>query len=353
MQPFERILIRSPNPLGDAVMATPLYRCVRDAWPKAEITVLCLPPAAEMLRGLDSVDHVEVYDRRGADAGFAGMMRVGRRLKPRNFDLALVCPNSFSSALLARMAGAERRVGWSYGGRGPLLTDRLVPKMKRIGRRVPRPMVDYYLDLARHLGAEVVSTDTELVVDDAGEAEAKDLLARGGWDGERPLAGLGIGAGFGPSKLWTPAAFAAVGDGLAERGMDVALMVGPGEESIAAAIEERMTAKPVVPSTEVPSLSGLKSLARRLSVVVTTDTGPRHVAVAFGVPVVVVMGPTDPIYTQSNLDRTVVLREEVDCAPYSWPCHEKDCPLTGERRHQCMTRISPERALEAVDDLLG
>ncbi len=100
-------------------------------------------------------------------------------------------------------------------------------------------------------------------------------------------------------------------------------------------------------------LGGLKSVCSRLSVLVTTDTGPRHVAAAFGVPVVVVMGPTDPRYTNSNLERTEVLREKVDCAPHRWPCHEKDCPLEGPRRHQCMERIPAERAVRAAADLMA
>ncbi len=352
-EPFERILVRAPNPVGDAVMATPLLRCLRRSWPRAHITVLALPSGADLYGGLESVDAVEVYRRGGADRGVGGLWRTARRLRPGRFDLAVICPNSFSSALLCLLAGARRRIGWSYGGRGILLTDRLVPAMRRVGHRVPRPMVEYYLDLARSLGGEVVSAATELRTEARGEEEALRFLAVGGWSEGEPLAGLGVGSSFGPSKLWTPGAFAEVGDALAAQGMRIVLVHGPGEEGVAAEVEGRMRARPVMGAGRVPSLSGLKSIARRLSVIVTTDTGPRHVAAAFGVPCVVVMGPTDPVFTDSGLERTVVLREPVDCAPYAWPCHRKDCPLTGPRRHQCMERIEPSAAVAAAAALLA
>jgi heptosyltransferase-2 len=347
-EPFDRILVRAPNPLGDAVMATPLLRAIRESWPRAHVTALCLRNGADMYRGLGTVDDIVVYERKGAHRGAAGMMRLAKSLRKRRFDLAFVCPNSLSSALLARLSGAKRICGWSYGGRGFLLTDPVVPALRKWNKRVPTPMIGYYLDLARHMGAEPLSTATELRIHPEGEEEALRFLGAGGWrEGER-LAGLGVGASFGPSKLWTPEAFAAVGDALAARGLRPVLVHGPGEEPVAAAVQERMKARPALAAGAIPTLAGLKSIIRRLAVLVTTDTGPRHVAVALGVPVVVIMGPTAPEYTACNLERTEVLRHEVDCAPYSWPCQRKECPLEDGRRMQCMTGIAPARAVEAA-----
>ncbi len=352
MEPFERILVRAPNPLGDAVMATPLLRCLRHNWPRARITVLAVPSGAEAYRGLETVDRIEVYRRSREDRGVGGLWRTARRLRPEGFDLALVCPNSHSSALLARLTGARRRIGWAYNGRGLLLTDALGPAMARWGKRKPAPMVEYYLDLARSLGAEVLSAEPELRTTPDGESEALAALGAGGWREGTKIAGLGVGSSFGPSKLWSAEAFAATGNALAARGLGIALFFGPGEESVAAEVAGKLKAKPVLGPEKALGLAGLKSAASRLSVLVTTDTGPRHVAVAFGVPVVVVMGPTDPAYTNSSLERTVVLRESVDCAPWRWPCHEKECPLTDGRRHQCMERIPAERAVEAAVKLM-
>jgi heptosyltransferase-2 len=352
MEPFERILVRAPNPLGDAVMATPLLRALRRNWPRARVTVLATAAGAEVYRGLDTVDRIEVIRRKEAH-GLLGCWKAARPFRSERFDLAVVCPNSHSSALHAWFTGAKRRTGWAYNGRGLLLTDPLGPEMERWGKRIPVPMVEYYLDLVRNLGAEVVSTATELRTTPEGEREALGALEAGGWREGAPLAGLAVGSSFGPSKLWTPEAFAAVGNGLSQRGIEVALLYGPGEEDVAAAVAARLDRAPVLGASKALGIGGLKSVCSRLSILVTTDTGPRHVAVAFGVPVVVVMGPTDPRYTASNLERTVVLREEVDCAPYHWPCHEKDCPLDGPRRHRCMEGIPAERAVSAATGLMA
>jgi ADP-heptose:LPS heptosyltransferase len=88
----------------------------------------------------------------------------------------------------------------------------------------------------------------------------------------------------------------------------------------------------------------LKPLIKRCNLLVTNDTGPRHYAVALDVPVVVIMGPTDPRYTSANLDKTVVIRTEVECSP----CHKKICPTD----HRCMTQITPWMVFEAGGKLL-
>jgi heptosyltransferase-2 len=89
----------------------------------------------------------------------------------------------------------------------------------------------------------------------------------------------------------------------------------------------------------------LKPLVKRCDLLVTNDTGPRHYAVAFDVPVVVIMGPTDPRYTSSNLGKTTVIRIDLDCSP----CHRKTCPTD----HRCMTKITPEMVFEAGEKLLN
>ena len=92
------------------------------------------------------------------------------------------------------------------------------------------------------------------------------------------------------------------------------------------------------------NLELLKPLIQRCQLLVTNDTGPRHYAVAFDIPVVVIMGPTDPRYTNANLEKTIVLRRETECSP----CHLKECTLD----HRCMTEITPELVLQAGKQLL-
>jgi len=124
------------------------------------------------------------------------------------------------------------------------------------------------------------------------------------------------------------------------------LLVGPGEDEIAAEIVGKSSARIVNTGPDKVDLGLLKPVIRRCNLLVTNDTGPRHYATAMDIPVVVLMGPTDPRWTQSHLDKTTVLRKDLPCAP----CHEKVCK-TG--RHQCMRTITPEEVARAVNKLLG
>jgi len=348
MEAFDNILVRMPNWIGDVVMATPLVRTLRESLPRARLTLLVLPSGAQVLEGLGGVDEVIVYRRKDEHAGLFGMRRLAKDLRRHRFDLAISCPNSFSQALLLRMAGIPRRLGWSYGGRGFLLTDRLVPEM-RGHRRVPRPMPQYYLDLARHMGCEVLSARAKLATTPAGEDEATTFLAERGVAAGTPLVGFNIGAAFGPSKLWTARGFAGVAAGLRRSyGMRPVVLCGPGEETIGRDVEDAVAGDVVRTSDRVLSINGLKALVKRLALLVTTDTGPRHFAVAFDVPYVCVMGSTDPMMTDQPESRGEVVRREplLDCMP----CHEKVCPLV---HHKCLEDLTPAQVLAAVDRVMA
>lgn len=347
MESFDRILVRAPNWLGDVVMATPLLRTVRETWPRARVDVVVSPGGAAVLEGLPWFDRVVPF-RKAEHRGLRGMTRLARELRRERHDLAICCPNSFSSALLLRLAGARRRLGWAYGGRGFLLTDRLVPEM-RGHRRVPRPMPEYYLDLARRLGCEILSDHTELATTPAGDAEAARFLAERGVGPDARLVGLNVGASFGPSKLWHARGFRAVAEGLRlSRGLRPVVLCGPGEEALGREVEDAVGGDVVRTSDLNLSIAGLKSVVRRLALLVTTDTGPRHFAIAFDVPCVCVMGSTDPRMTDQPGTRSEVVRlaPPLDCMP----CHEKVCPLG---HHRCLEDLEAGPVLAACDRVLA
>jgi heptosyltransferase-2 len=122
------------------------------------------------------------------------------------------------------------------------------------------------------------------------------------------------------------------------------LFIGPGEEEIGRTIVKLSKACIIDTGPDKVDLALLKPLIKRCRLLITNDTGPRHYAVAFDIPVVVIMGPTDPRYTHVNLEKTVVLRHDLECSP----CHLKECSLN----HNCMTEISPEAVLTASEQLL-
>jgi heptosyltransferase-2 len=195
----------------------------------------------------------------------------------------------------------------------------------------------------------VLSEETELATTPAGEAEAAQFLRERGIVAGTRLAGLNVGASFGPSKLWYPAQFAEVAHGLrTKHALRPVVLSGPGEEEIGKAVEDAVGGDVVRTSDTKLSVAGLKSVVRRLALLVTTDTGPRHFAIAFDVPCVCVMGSTDPRMTDQLWSRSEVVRREplLDCMP----CHEKVCPLV---HHNCMKELGAARVLEACGRVLA
>ncbi len=335
-----KILIRAPNWVGDVVMATANFADVRRAFPDAEISVLLKPGREKILEGSKDFDRV-ILDRAGNS--FLKLWMLARELRRERFDLAIIFPNSFRSAWLAWLARIPRRAGYRRNLRSLLLTDGVDYEMDG-AKRLPVPMPVFYSKICEAVG--VPTSDLRLRLFVTPECEERAVAHRralGIAEGER-LIGLNPGASFGASKLWPPSHFAAVGDALTERhGLRTIIFVGPGEEPIAESIAASMKHKPIYDPKRLVPLDVLKPFVRDLKLMVTTDTGPRHYAVAFGVPVVVVMGPTHPDYTSIHLERQEVVRHDVPCGP----CHLKVCPID----HKCMVGIKPDEVLDRIHQL--
>ncbi len=337
------VLVRCPNWVGDLVMATPFFECLRSNLPRARIVGCVRRYAAGVIADSPWFDEVICCQDKHI-RGFQETIRHLRRIGP---DAAVVLPNSWRSVLAPWLSGVKRIYGYRRGGRGFMLTGGPEPARDGNGAVVPRPMVEYYLELARWLGLEVPPDPRPKLFMSEAVAEA----------GERRLASLGIapgdlvvglnpGAKFGSSKCWPAEYFADLADMLREElSCKVLLLVGPGEEVLAEEILRRCRGPVANAGSEGVDLSLLKPLVRRCGLLVTNDTGPRHYAVAFRVPVVVVMGPTDPRYTGANLEETVVIRRDLPCSP----CHLKVCP----RDHECMRLITPRMVFEAAAGLMA
>jgi heptosyltransferase-2 len=336
------IAVRGPNWVGDAVMATPALRALRAAHPAAVIVLEGPAQHAGLYRGLASFDAF-----RPAAGGLRSLWARGRELRREGCDWALMLPDSPRAAVAPRLAGTPRRIGYARDPfRRALLTEALDPPRDADGRRQPVSMVERYLALTRALGCPDRGGAPELRVDpdDAGRVAARLAAAGGGAD--TAVLAVFPGAGFGASKCWPPGHFAAACDGIARRhGLLPVLAPGPGEAGLARRVAAAMATRCAVLAEPTLDLAELKALVARAALVLANDTGPRHVAVALGRPVVAVLGPTDSRHTDHQLARQRVLREPVACAP----CHRPRCPID----HRCMTRVTPERAVTAAAELLA
>ena len=337
---IETIIVHCPNWVGDIVMATPTLDCLREAL--GEVNMICL-----MKRAMHGILKDGPWFNSFIDCGdksWSALRHTAKQIRRLKPDVAIVLPNSLRSALLARLGGVKEIYGYSRNFRGILLKGG--PGANHSKNIVPGPMTEYYLEICRWLGLKVPDRiKPRLFVGDQVLEKANVLIRKYDISDSERVIGLNPGASFGSSKCWPPEYFARVARLCQEKlNARVILFTGPGEEDIAQKISSK--AENIIDTTcDRLDLELLKPLVRRCDLLITNDTGPRHYAVAFDVPVVVIMGPTDPRYTCSNLEHTIVIRKELDCSP----CHKKVCP----REHRCMREITPAEVFAATEELLS
>lgn len=292
-----RLLIVLPSWVGDAAMATPTLRAVRRALPGAFIGGLCRPGIDQLLAGTDFLDELHVERA----SGVMGPKFAAAKIRPRRYDTALLLTNSFSTALITRIAGIPRRIGYDRDARRFLLTDRIKAPTRPDGSWAPVPAVHYYWTLAKTFISPAIGLEPgplELATTPAEEDAAGELLRRAGVDQARRWAVFCPG-GNNPAKRWPPDRFAGVADHLAQSyGITTLLNGSPAEAGLISTIAGACRHASCVRLPELGiTLGSLKPLVRRACLMVTNDTGPRHIAAAFGVPLVSLFGPTDHRWT--------------------------------------------------------
>lgn len=368
-----RLLVVMPSWVGDVVMATPALRLLRDALPGAFIGALLRPGLDELLDGSGLVDEMHVDRARGV----MGPKMVAAKIRPRQYDTALLLTNSFSTALVTRLAFIPRRIGYDRDGRGLLLTDRIKPERSTagvmgamgLGAFACVPAVQAYLKAARAVVGDVARDEgrtaraqsggavarLELGVTEAQAKLAAEVLAKARVKSGEKYVVLNPGANN-PAKRWPAERFGAIARMCSEKyGVKVLVNGGPGEvEVVEAVVKSGRAGEGESGRVGVVGLTGLgmtmgalKAVVRGAGLMVTNDTGPRHIAAAMGVPVITLFGPTDRRWT--TLPETGVPNVEIDADP-TLPAEM----VADEHPERCrIDRIEVERVWAAVERVLG
>jgi heptosyltransferase-2 len=329
---WSSIVVRAPNWLGDAVMALPAVRALRQRCPDARLAVAARAGVADLYRREPCCDEVRIYP-----AGRLARVRV-----LRGFDAAFLLTNSFESALAARLAGISERIGYDRDGRGLLLTRRIEP---------PRPGKHeslYYLELLHRAGIFGEAPSFEpITLHAACEARGagRERFAQMGF--RAPVIGVSPGAQNSRAKQW-PAErfFEAAMQIAAQLGADIAVFGSTAERALCQALAEavRRAGRRVLNLAGETSLAAFIEMAAACAAFLTNDSGAMHVASAAGVPTVAIFGPTEWFATAPSGPLATIVREPVECSP----CMLRDCPID----HRCMMRIAPERVAQAALELL-
>lgn len=346
------ILIRGVNWLGDAIMALPAMDRLREAHPAARLTLLTHEKLAGLWDGTTHFDEVIPF------ANGESPLTVGRRLRGKGLDVALILPNSPRSAIECWHARIPRRIGFTGKWRRMLLTEAVdhppgaVPMVKRSRSEIQRRIecgesperfpqnahqIHLYLHLAKQLGASDQLTKPKL------QHTAPKKPAEG-----QPRIGFVCGAEHGPAKRWPIASFIETGRHLIESHQaKIVLVGGKGDVPATAEIAAKLPAEHTENLADKTSLAELATALAGCDVVLANDTGPMHVAAAVGTPVVGIFGSTSPDLTAPGLPGETPGKLLHTTAPCS-PCYLKECPVD----LRCMQAIPSPNAVEAVRGVL-
>ena len=351
LQPF-RILIRSSNWLGDAVMTVPALRSIKHGRPDAHITVLVPSKLADVYKLIPEVDDIIPFDPvKGKGLlktirGIFHVFTVARLVKKRGyFDVAILFPNSIRTAVEIWLSGISRRVGFpGHSPRSWLLNQVLrdKPRKKKDGPAAP-PMhqVNHYLRLVEFVGgrAEMGMSPPAPVVEIPEGGRPKPVVV------PRVRIAVCPGAEYGPAKRWLPERYAEVMRSIDEEYESDFYLVGTAKDWIVADdIAKRAslaTAKNVCGKT---TLTELIDLLKSCHVLVTNDTGTMHLAALLGLRTVSIFGSTEPLLTGPLGPGHVVLRHQVECSP----CFLRDCPLD----FRCMKAIESLEVAAAICSII-
>jgi len=333
-----RIVALAPNWLGDAVLALPAIADIRRARPQARVAVAARRSVAALFRLSHDVDDVIPLESDGRWWRRAAFRHDARAL--HGFDVAILFPNSFQSAWLARRAGIAERWGYASDIRSRLLT-RAVPRRKGGHQAEYYQRLTAALDLPSGPGAPVVDVPPAL------RSAARDLLLQHGHAAGEPFVVLAPGAAYGKAKQWIPAHVAALVARLGrERRVSCVLVGSAADAGTAAEIARALPldgASTVIDLVGRTSLDGLAGVLAEAAACVCNDSGAMHLAAAVGVPVVAPFGPTNE-HATAPLPRPGARSEVITHHVWCRPCMLRECPID----HRCMRGITPDRVFDAV-----
>ncbi len=329
-----KILVVAPSWIGDTLLAQPLLARLKKKLPGVMIDALAPGWTAPVLRRMPEINEVIEVPFGHGELGLLARWRLGRSLRSRGYDEAIVLPNTFKSALIPFFAGIPLRAGFVGESRYGLLnlTHKLDAKRRPL-------MAERYAQLAEKPGVPPARPLPEvgLRVD---QANLLVTLNRLGLSRAKPVVAFCPGAEYGPSKRWPARHFAVLARKLAAQGCAVWLFGSEKDRDIGEEIVRSSggAAASLCGRTDLASAIDLLSLAE---VVVSNDSGLMHVAAGVGRPVVALYGSSSPEHTPPLSASARVVRTGIECSP----CFARECPLG---HFKCMNELAPERVMEEI-----
>lgn len=333
---YSNILIRMPNWIGDAVMATPLLKDARLHFPKSKLTAMCQGHVGTLLHGNPYVDEIFAFTRPNAFSFRLAERDLIERIRQGRYDLGILVPNSLSSAWYLWRGKVQERIGFSPNGRRFLLTKALPFPQERGNEH----QVITYKRLLLPLEIPISSTSPELFVLEQEQEAARQLLAQLSVPKGGKIIGINPGAAYGSAKCWPPDRF---------RSLIAKLIADPlvtvlcfGDRAGAPVVHEicEGLSPQVIDLAGKTTLRELMALIQQCTVLLTNDSGPMHIAAALKTPLVALFGSTNPVATGPYGSGDVICKQ-VSCSP----CYRRTCPID----FKCMKEISVEEVYQTLN----
>lgn len=339
-----KIVVRGTNWVGDAVMTIPALRQLRRIFPSAHLALHTRDWAKGIFDDADFLDEILIIEK--SESNVKNVFSQMKTLREKNFDLAVLLPNSFETALVARLGKIPARFGYAKEGRSILLTNPIkIPEWKN-----DRHEVFYYLNLIAEIEKIYCGTQTvldneprfDLAVSEKRRLAAQKILRENGVDLTKQTIALGVGSTNSRAKRWQTESYAKLNDLLQTESNANVILVGAKDESnVSAEVFEKAERKPII-LTGKTDLAEATAILSEIDLLISNDMGLAHIAAALGTETLVIFGPTNPLTTQPR--NSEIIYKNVECSP----CMLRVCPID----HRCMTRISAVEVFEIAREKL-
>jgi len=365
-----KLLIIAPSWVGDAVMAQPLLRRLRERYPDAVIDAFSPAWVAPVLERMPEIRRVVINPLAHGELSLKLRWKLGRALRQDHYDHAIILPNSLKSALIPFFAGISLRTGFKGEMRFGLIND-----MRHLDKQALPLMVERFAALAEYPGTPLHRPvkNPRLTAD---KERAQAILARLGLTQKKTVVAFCVGAEYGPAKRWPAAHFAELARMLADAGHEIWLLGSHKDMEIGAEIEqiyfERPSRSPPLPLagegwgegnslaekgngegkvSALRNLCGQTDLAEAIDLLaaadlaVVNDSGLMHIAAALDMPMIALFGSSSPGFTPPMSDQARIISLDLPCSP----CFKRECPLG---HFDCMIKLSPQRVFEEATAML-
>jgi lipopolysaccharide heptosyltransferase II len=332
---MNRILVVEVNWLGDCILTLPIFKALKEKFPLSYIGVMAPERVAEIFQDNPYIDEVIEFDEKTAHKSLISKIKFIKLLRKKKFDTAILIHRSFTRAFICVLAGIKTRIGFRRFKTSFVLTKKVTPPREPIHRG------DYYFSLLEGIGIRIKDKTPCLFIKE-GEPKHVESLVNDCGRKYSYLVAINPSANW-PLKRWPWMNFVQLIGDLTNIGCAVFLIGAQKDKNIVQKILERV-GKCVFNLCGKTTLKELTAILDKMDILISSDSGPTHLAAALGKKVLVLFGPTSPLITGPRGKEVYILRGEVGC---KIPCYNLEC-----KDNLCMKKITPQEVFIRVREIL-